>query len=162
MALFSEQQLLMVRPMIDAVLRHQHLSGDCLFKLRGMWLKKKAGTLQCSECALSLFASLSLCFQMYVGVRTTVRASRKPSLTGASPHYLNRFSLVWEGAKKKYLYVSCSIICCVYSIQIFIACLHSSPPWAMMVTLHWHLQRNITLLSSVYHHIFPHKLDLLI
>ncbi|KAK2890384.1 hypothetical protein Q8A73_018684 [Channa argus] len=39
MDLISEQQFLMLKPMIDALLRHLHLSGDCLFKLRVLHLK---------------------------------------------------------------------------------------------------------------------------
>ncbi|KAG7508378.1 hypothetical protein JOB18_011272 [Solea senegalensis] len=35
MKLISEQQFLMVRPVIDAVLQRWHLSRNCLFKLRG-------------------------------------------------------------------------------------------------------------------------------
>ncbi|KAM7368184.1 hypothetical protein PAMP_014430 [Pampus punctatissimus] len=34
MDLISEKQFLMVRTVIDAVLRHRHLSGNCLFKLQ--------------------------------------------------------------------------------------------------------------------------------
>ncbi|KAK2856500.1 hypothetical protein Q5P01_005235 [Channa striata] len=39
MDLISEQRFLLLRPMIDALLRHRHLSGDCLFKLRALRLK---------------------------------------------------------------------------------------------------------------------------
>lgn len=50
----EQQFLTAVKPVIDAVLRLQRLSADSLCKLRGVCLKKHVGTLQCSECALSL------------------------------------------------------------------------------------------------------------
>lgn len=73
MDLISEQPFLHARPVIDAVLQHRHLTGNCLFKLWGIVKKMQVPCSAVSVLSISLYLSLSR--QMYVGVGTTVQVS---------------------------------------------------------------------------------------